>query len=53
MIKWLIRKLGQLSEWGQDAKTAVQEAESKFSAWSLVDFVAGVLVGIALAMVVL
>lgn len=53
MIKWIIRKLGQISKWGSDAATAVEQTESKFSAWSLADFGAGVMVGAALAMVVL
>lgn len=53
MIKWIIRKLGQLSKWGSDAATAVEQAESKFSAWNLVDFGAGVAVGVVVGKVLL
>ncbi|MDU4961906.1 MAG: hypothetical protein E6X17_14725 [Sporomusaceae bacterium] len=51
MLKWAIRKLGQLAKWASDTQTIVQENEESFSAWSLADFGAGVAVGAGVALI--
>lgn len=53
MIKWVIRKLGQLAKWATNAQDIVQENEQSFSAWSLADFGVGVAVGVGTALIFL